>query len=347
MKLAWKEITYYKVRYAFVFAIVFLLSFLVYMISGLASGLSFDNASVIKTLPVNGYYLSEDSEDRLDRSLLTWDDFEKISQNKDISKAYPIAFEMSSLQSIKDEKRLDAAMMSVDTALLKELGFGQLKNDEVIIDESLAEDGALKIGDKIKNRRDNKTYQIVGITSDKRYSHSPVVFKEINKNEPIQSIAVSLKENTDGKNIGKISFLTEKDVLNGLPSYSSEQKSLYMMIGFLVVISAVVIGVFFYVFTLQKINQFGILKAIGMQSGELASTVLIQMLIVVVTAMASAFVIVSGISSVMPSAAPFLFEYKMALLFSAILLIMSVLSSLLSLYQVLKVDALEAIGGTK
>ncbi len=42
-----------------------------------------------------------------------------------------------------------------------------------------------------------------------------------------------------------------------------EQGTLTMIIAFLLVIAALLIGVFFYVITLQKTQQLGVLKAIG------------------------------------------------------------------------------------
>lgn len=47
MKMAWKEMKKYKLRYTILGSIIFLISLLTLSISGLANGLSQDNLSLI------------------------------------------------------------------------------------------------------------------------------------------------------------------------------------------------------------------------------------------------------------------------------------------------------------
>ena len=48
------------------------------------------------------------------------------------------------------------------------------------------------------------------------------------------------------------------------------------MIGFLIVISAIIIGIFMYVLTIQKTPIFGIMKAQGISNGMIGISVLSQ-----------------------------------------------------------------------
>ena len=48
------------------------------------------------------------------------------------------------------------------------------------------------------------------------------------------------------------------------------------MIGFLIVISAIIIGIFMYVLTIQKTPIFGIMKAQGISNKTIGSAVLSQ-----------------------------------------------------------------------
>ena len=52
-----------------------------------------------------------------------------------------------------------------------------------------------------------------------------------------------------------------------MPGYTEENGTIIMMLAFLIVISAFVIAVFFYVITIQKTQQFGVMKAIGASNG--------------------------------------------------------------------------------
>src|SRR5690625_6239955 len=68
--------------------------------------------------------------------------------------------------------------------------------------------------------------------------------------------------------------------MNIIPSYSAEQLSLNMIVWFLVVISGMLFGIFFYMMNVQKIGLYGILKAIGVKTSKLFQMMWTQMLII-------------------------------------------------------------------
>ena len=57
-----------------------------------------------------------------------------------------------------------------------------------------------------------------------------------------------------------------KSFINDLPGYSAQVLTFGFMIGFLIVIAAIVIGIFIYVLTMQKAEIFGVMKAQGISS---------------------------------------------------------------------------------
>lgn len=61
--------------------------------------------------------------------------------------------------------------------------------------------------------------------------------------------AIALRTDKEVKNAHVIE---KKEVLQSIPGYKEEQGTLTMIIAFLLVIAALLIGVFFYVITLQK-----------------------------------------------------------------------------------------------
>ena len=63
--------------------------------------------------------------------------------------------------------------------------------------------------------------------------------------------------------IDDIEVATKQEAINGIPGYTAENGTIMLMLAFLGTISAFVVTVFFYVLTLQKSNQFGVMKAIG------------------------------------------------------------------------------------
>lgn len=180
------------------------------------------------------------------------------------------------------------------------------------------------------------------------FSHTPVVY--VNEDvwgaitQPNQKDYSAIALNTD-KEIKNAHVINKKEVLQSIPGFKEEQGTLTMIIAFLLVIAALLIGVFFYVITLQKTQQLGVLKAIGTKNSYLANSLVVQALFLSVVAMGISIVLVQGLEQILPAGMPFLLTAPMIAQYAAIFIVISILGTLISLYQVLKVDALEAIGG--
>lgn len=86
-----------------------------------------------------------------------------------------------------------------------------------------------------------------------------------------------------------------KEAISGIPGFKEEQGAL-TMISFFVVIAAFVQAVFFYVITLQKMNQYGIIKAIGASTSYLARNLIRQVLLLAVVAVAVSIGLTFGLA---------------------------------------------------
>ncbi|MDM5279087.1 ABC transporter permease [Paenibacillus silvae] len=144
----------------------------------------------------------------------------------------------------------------------------------------------------------------------------------------------------------KKEIITKSDAVSAIPGYKEEQGSLLMMIAFLYVISAFVLAVFFYVITIQKTSQFGILKAIGTRNGYLAGSVSLQVLLLSVGSLVISVLLVRLFESVLPTSMPFQLGISTLALTCALFILMSMAGSLFSVWKVTKIDALDAIGRT-
>jgi putative ABC transport system permease protein len=129
-----------------------------------------------------------------------------------------------------------------------------------------------------------------------------------------------------------------------MPGYSETQGSLLMMITFLFIISAFVSTVFFYVITIQKTNQFGMLKAMGAGTGFIAKGMIIQVVLITMISFGLSLLGVTGMIQLLPEEMPLEISLSLILWTGALFLILNIIGSLLSVYRVSKVDALEAIG---
>lgn len=107
------------------------------------------------------------------------------------------------------------------------------------------------------------------------------------------------------------------------------------MIGFLIVIAAIVIGIFIYVLTMQKINIFGVMKAQGITGGFIARSVVAQTFILSFVGILLGLLGTVGTSLVLPDAV-----HSKAIgcfgVISLLMLVVAVLGALFSVWTIVK-----------
>ncbi|MGI8282230.1 ABC transporter permease [Bacillus mycoides] len=352
MFLALKELKQSKLRYGLIGTIMILLSFLVLIISGLANGLSNANASSILEMKAKKFVVSEDAEGKLLRSQIKKEDVDTVLAQVNEKEAVPMHIAMSTFEKKESSKKVDIAIFtnkqdSFITPKVIEGKSSDLADNEIIIDKS-AKNKGLALNDEIVDPISKKVFKVVGFIENEMFSHAPVAYM----NEKVwESIALPHQKeynvialNTD-KEINNAKVVDKKEVLQSIPGYKEEQGTLTMIIAFLLVITALLIGVFFYVITLQKTQQLGVLKAIGTKNSYLANSLVVQAVFLTVVALIVGIGLTLAVQTVFPESMPFLLTTTMMVQYSIIFIVISVLGTLISLYQVLKVDALEAIGG--
>lgn len=235
-----------------------------------------------------------------------------------------------------------------------------------VVDSKLEESG-VTIGSTISDQATGMSWTVSGFVKDSSYSHTPVVYinqldwqamkqgavqggsSDSTGNAPYNVIAIKVSSAQASEIAGQqqaVEVITQKQAISSVPGYAAEQNSLLMMIAFLFIIAAVVLAVFFYVITIQKTSQFGILKAMGTKMSYLAWSVVGQVLILSVASLALSLLLTFGMNMGLPDAMPFQLDGQTMILTSLLFIGMSLLGSLISVARVAKVDALEAIGRT-
>ncbi|MPN18583.1 hypothetical protein SDC9_165943 [bioreactor metagenome] len=135
-----------------------------------------------------------------------------------------------------------------------------------------------------------------------------------------------------------------KTFINDLPGYSAQVLTFGFMIGFLIVIAAIVIGIFIYVLTMQKADVFGVMKAQGISSRYIANSVIVQTFLLAIIGVATGLVGTLGTSLLLPEAVPFQVNLLFFLSISILMIVIAVLGALFSVRTIVKIDPLKAIG---
>jgi putative ABC transport system permease protein len=343
--LAWKEMRYAKVKFLLIIGIITLITSLVLSISGLANGLSVDNASAIKNMPADTYVVEAGDTHRLERSQLTKQDISSIKGGS------PLGLKMVEINL--GGKTVNVSLFAADrdsTFMPTTEDHPKLAPYEVLADPGLKEEG-LEIGDSFTY--EDKKWMIKGFTEKRfSYGHTPAIFTSLETWEDLfgDSLTYQAILFTNGGTIdtpSKMDIASKEDILSNVPGYSAEQGSLNMMVIFLLIISAIVLATFFYVMTLQKLHQYGVLKAIGTKAGILLRALFAQISTLTIAGIVAGNVVTFGLTLVIPAGVPFELPVTMILFNSALILLMAWIGSLLSFRSIVTVDPLQAIGSVK
>ncbi|MGX9134901.1 ABC transporter permease [Rummeliibacillus sp. JY-2-4R] len=339
MNLAFKEIKKNKVRFLILGSIVFLVSLLTFIISGLANGLSQDNASLIKDLPEGQFYMNPEAEETYNMSRIDTGMQDKLIN--DYKDATALSIQMGFLNDRNGKQQSVVFVTSTESDL-----FHDVKAGEILLDRSMKDKG-IKVGDILTNPQFNGEFIVKGFVDQKKFSHAPVAFvnienyKEIYKVNEMQLVFIP-RENSAQEIMGLQSF-SKQEFLKTIPSYNAEQMTLNMIVWFLVAISGMLFAIFFYMMNVQKIGLYGILKAIGLKTSRLFTMMWTQMIFITITSLALSIALGQGINLIAPEGMPYRLSTETTVILSSVFLMIGFIGTTIASLQIKKIEPLQAI----
>ncbi|WP_281974696.1 ABC transporter permease [Halobacillus litoralis] len=352
MFLAFKEMKRAKLRYILLSLIMISILFLVFFMTGLANGLSFADSSSLQKIKADYIVTNEEAEGAVINSELTKEQLNEIGSTLEAPSS-PLTLTMSTVTGKANQKDTDMIYFSVDPnkygdiAVTEGKNIGEIKDNEVLVNESFKEDG-YELNDQLDDESTDKTMTIAGFIENQTYSFLPVVYSDIDSEiQPVQGSEImynAVVYNGAKTNIEGYDTSTNDEIVQSMPGYSETQGSFNVMKAFMFIISAFVSTVFFYVLTIQKTNQFGILKAMGATTSYISKSIVTQVLLLTLISLSVSVLAVAGMAQILPEGVPFQASVSLVLGTGALFIILNLAGSLLSLYKVTKIDPLEAIG---
>ncbi|MCQ9209336.1 ABC transporter permease [Granulicatella seriolae] len=354
MFLAINEIKHSKLRYFLVIGVMFLIAYLVFFLTGLAYGLAQDNRTAIDKWQADNILIAEEANDRLAMSMITRKAYNDVEADEKAELAQtPVVISKKS-----DSETINATIFAInkDQFLVPNVTEGNMfaKDDETVVDDSLRERYGLKVGDVLKLSGSDTEITITGFTDKAKISVGPVLYLSI---ETYQKIRFEKEDTSDNARInavvtkGNVSKVPDglskvpiAEFINNLPGYSAQVLTFAFMIGFLIVIAAIVMGIFVYVLTMQKTEIFGVMKAQGISSGYIARSVIMQTFLLAALGVGIGLLATIGTSLVLPVAVPFEINGLFLAAISGLMLLFAVLGAFFSVRAVVKIDPLKAIG---
>lgn len=351
MFLAIKEIMHNKARYLLVIVTFVLISYLVFFLTGLATGLARNNRTAIDALPGNYVFMSKYANKNLLSSVLTKDQYTDAAK-----KGTSLLGQMTVVaENPTTNKKLNSNIFGInlDGRLRPKVTSGRLpaKNSEVLADDSVTYYG-VKQGDRITLNGSTQKYRIVGLTHDRRFATVPVFYTSLATYRQIKfgqkqianvSAVVSPKKL---KNLPKnTEQVTKAALITNIPGYTAQTMTFMLMIGAMIGITLLIIGIFMYILTIQKIGMYGVMRAQGIRTSAIVAALFWQILVLAVVGVGIGIGLLALTALWLPKTIPFYSDPLLLAIITAALIVMSLVGGLFSLRRILHIDPLEAIGG--
>lgn len=352
MFLALQEMRKEKLRYGLVIAVIALISFLIFILSALALGLSHENTAAVSTWRVKSVAMSNDADGNLAQSLLSKAQVTQLAEQQTHDSA-PVGVAQAIVKY--NNQRVAATYVGwlpqdrYWQRLTLTAGHRPKTAQEVVVSNKLQQSG-LKIGDQLTIGLLAQKLTVVGLVTNAAYNMAPVVYGDLQHWSAIKGLANSyyasgLMADNQIASVQGIRVVTPQQLFNHMPGYSAQNKTFEFMIAFLVVISIVVVAIFLYILTMQKLPNFAVLRTQGIPSRYLVLNTLSETAIIMALAVAIGLAGCFLSSLVIPSVVPMYFDMTLIMGVGLGLIAAGMLAAFIPIRLIIKIEPQQGIGG--
>jgi putative ABC transport system permease protein len=375
MFLAWRELIFARARFGLMGGVVALIAILVVLLSGLSSGLVNDGVSGLQRLPVTAFAFAEGTktDSAFSRSTVTADQAQTWKGRDDVADAALFGNTLVNAKATHadgTETPIDLALFGVEPgSFLAPAGLGD--EDGIVVSQTVLDEG-VNIGDTVVIDRLGTRLKVVETTGDQRtFGHVDVAYlplrtwqrihagagpdDEVREGAYEEATAVALRAR-DGKEIdlsggdaaAGTTSMTLEDSFGASPGYTAEISTIVLIQVFLYAISALVVGTFFTVWTIQRKHEMAVIRAMGASTGYLMRDTMIQATVILTVSTAIGFLLgVGGGSLLTRTAMPFDLEAAPLVLAALLLVGLGLAGAAAAVGRIVRVDPLTALGGQR
>ncbi|GAA2984186.1 ABC transporter permease [Lentilactobacillus parakefiri] len=354
MYLALKEIKHEKLRYGLIIAMVSLIAYLIFILTSLAFGLAGENTQAINSWDAKSVVLNKDSNINLAQSTITnaqaKDD--RLTSKESLIGSTPV------VAKDKSKEKVSASFIGLrsNQFIYQDLkissGHKAKTNHQVVVDEKFKTEG-YKLGDKVTMNSFDDKYEIVGFTKNAKLNIAPVIYGTLPtwkylrgmNNVPVAGSAIISRNASYNEHNQHLKTYSTNEFIQKLPGYSAQNTTFGFMIGFLMIISLVIIAVFLYILTMQALPTYAVLRAQGIPARALVSTITSQSVILMAAGVIIGGLIAALTGWLLPVGVPMAFDIPVLTWISIGLMIMGVIGAAIPAQKIATVDPVSVIGG--
>ncbi|WP_432065941.1 ABC transporter permease [Streptomyces sp. C10-9-1] len=369
MFVAWRDLRTAKGRFALMGTVIVLVTLLVGLLSGLTAGLARENVSGVTGLPADRLVFAAPPDGRspsFSDSAVSEGQWRSWAQRPGVVDAAPLGVRTTEAAAAPGPGGGDPGGGAARVAVAAfgaepggRLAPGGLAPGRVVLSTRAAEELGVRVGDRV--RLGPGTAAVAAVDGDASHAHLPVVWTALQDwrrlpGAPGGATVIAL---TTGEGFTPAASdaadealgttaLTVDEALAAVGSYQAENGSLQLMRGFLFAISALVVGAFFTVWTVQRAPEIAVLKALGASTGYLLRDALGQALLVLTAGTLAGTALAAGAGLLIGrSEVPFAVEPATVLVPAAVTVVLGAAGAALSVRRITAVDPLTALGSAR
>lgn len=360
MFVAWRDLRFAKGRFALMGAVVVLITLLVVALSGLTAGLSRDSASAIADLPADrlalaaptgGQQLSFTDSALSSKTVAAW------REVPGVERADPLG--VAAAKARTGTRAATVTVLGVDPGAPLPPARDRVAPGRLLLSHGAASALGTRPGATVEIGGERLT--VSAVAGEDSFSHAPVVWAALSDWQRIAppgagaATAVALRL-APGAEEGPLASADRRlgtttvdraAAREAIPSYRSEHLSLELMRALMFAISALVVGAFFTVWTIQRSGDVAILKALGASTGALLRDALGQALVILLAGTAAGTALAAGAGLLVGSTVPFVVDAGTTLAPAAALVALGLLGAAVAIRRLTSVDPLTALGSAR
>lgn len=360
-----KEIQRRKFQFGLIALVVTLISYLVLMINGLGIGLNEQAGSALRRLNADALAYAQSSDISVIRSELSAETVGEISRVDGVSDWAPLGYVGVNVRG-GDGDVTPAAFLGYEPGSIAEPrvtgGRALTPGDErgLLADATFLKGSGLSVGDRVtvSSRLDEFEFTIVGEINEGYFFFRPVVYllldswREVKYGSgeaqlPAASVVLLKGRSLVGKTTSDYEMVSKGTAFASIEGVQGQDATVNALRFFGFLIGALVIGIFFYVLTLQKVAQIGLLKALGASSAYIFRQLLAQVLAVTIVGVAISVPLAYATDTALnqlPQTVPIAFTGGTFILTSVLIVATGIIGALFSVRQMVRVDPIIALG---
>ncbi|WP_232624966.1 ABC transporter permease [Micromonospora sagamiensis] len=342
--------------------VIVLITLLVGLLSGLTAGLGQQNISAITGLPANMIAFGAPGEGEklsFSNSTVTEKQWQQWATTPGVNRAEPLG--ISTTRATAGNRSTGVSAFGVEPGSTLAPGSSKIGEHAAVLSVTAAKDLGVAGGDTFT--LGGQEVEVAAVSGDASFSHTPVIWTSLSLWQKLTPptgttdgptatvIALDTRSGTDilaADDVADTRTVSTDDSLSAIGSYASENGSLQLMRGFLFAISALVVGAFFTVWTIQRSGDVAVLKALGASTANLLKDALGQAVVLLTGGTLLGTGLAAGLGALVTGAAvPFLLTPATVLVPAAVMIALGALGAALSIRRVTSVDPLTALGSAR